>query len=799
MIDAPTSTVTFLLADAGDSISPQENRSTWVRDALARHNQMLRKAVEDNGGSVLGTPEETFCAVFATVKQGVEAAMAAQQGFSTEQNGHAEVRVRMVLHTEVADERDGDHFEPPVDRAARLLSVGRAGQVLLSTNTYGIVRDTIDFSELGVELRELGEHPLETTRGSEQIFQLIVPDLSEEDLYKSPYLSSHARYVPKRLIGSGGVAEVYLARDRDLGRDVALKMLRQHYTYDEDAVERFEREAKRAASLSHPNLVSVYDLGRAEDGLYCIVMEYIPGGNLKERIREKGPLPPEEAIEIGLHVARGLRVVHDRGIVHRDIKPQNVLLSESGEAKVADFGIARAVAASTVTETGFVVGTAHYLSPEQALGYPATPRSDLYSLGVVLYEMLTGKVPHDAETQVGIVMKHVSGRPLPPKDVNPEVPEALDAVVARLLARDPEDRYRDADELIEDLERVQRDEPLAMADTQQLEQQPHSPATAPPEFSRDENSQSWRWVPISLILLLLALLGGAAYAFGPWETAPEAVVPHLVGADSIEEARELAGGRFKVVEGSSVEDKEAVGTIVAQDPYAGEMAEEGSEISVDVVGTRIADVPNVRGKTREEAERIVKEAGFEIEVRTARSSADDENLVIGQNPRSDGGKTAKVGSVVAITVGEGPPNIVIPSINDQALRETEQILEDANLKLGSQMEVAHDRVPAGHVVEQHPAAGTEVEPDSTVDVVVSSGPQRTPTPNAEDDAQPVGSTAPASTAPASTAPASTAPALAADDEGEFEDEFGGGDSSGPGSGGDSSGPGGSGNGGPGRH
>jgi serine/threonine-protein kinase len=387
-------------------------------------------------------------------------------------------------------------------------------------------------------------------------------------------------------------------------------------------------------------------------------------------------------------------------------------------------------------------------------------------------------------------MKHISGRPLPPKDVNPEVPEELDVVVARLLARDPEDRYRDADELIEDLERVQRDEPLAMADTQQLEQPLPSPATAPPEVSRDDNRRSWRWVPIPLILLLLALLGGAAYAFGPWETAPEAVVPHLVGADSLEEARELAGGRFEVVEGSSVEGKEAVGTIVAQDPYDGEMAEEGSEISVDVVGTRIAGVPDVQGKTREEAERILKEAGFEIEVRTARSSADDENLVIGQDPRGDADETMKVGSVVAITVGEGPANVEVPSINNQPLRETEQILKDANLKLGSQMKVPNDRVPAGHVVEQHPAAGTKVEPGSTVDVVVSSGPEQPPAPNAGDDAQPVGSTAPASTAPASTAPAMAAPAMAADDEGEFEDEFG--DSSGPG-------PGGSGHGGPGRH
>ena len=795
MIDAPTSTVTFLFADAGDSISPQEKRSTWVRDALARHNQMLRKAVEDNGGSVFGTPEGTFCAVFATVKQGVEAAVAARRGLSAERNGHAGERVRMVLHTEVADERDGDHFGPPVDRAARLLSVGRGGQVLLSANTYELVRDTLSISELGAELTELGEHPLENTRGSEQIFQLVVPDLSEVDSPKSPCLSSDARYVSKRLIGSGGMAEVYLARDRELDRDVALKKLRQQYAHDEEVVARFEREARSAASLSHPNIVSVYDRNESEDGSHYIVMEYVSGGNLKERIRERGTLPPEEAIEIGLQVARGLGIAHARGIVHRDVKSQNVLLTGSGEAKVADFGIARAVAASAVTKTGLVLGTAHYLSPEQALGHPATPRSDLYSLGVVLYEMLTGVVPHDAETQVGIVMKHISGRPLPPGDVNPEVPEGLDAVVARLLARDPEDRYRDAAELIEDLERVQRGEsPAVVAARQQI---PRPATTLLDAREDDERRRRRHWVPPALILLL-TLLGGTAYALIPG-TASEAVVPHLVGANSVEEARELAGDRFEVVEGNRVEDTEAVGTIVAQTPYAGEMAEEGSEISVDIVGTRIADVPDVEGETREEAERILKEAGFEIEVKTVGSSAGDENQVIGQNPRGDSGETAKVGSAVAITIGEGPANVEVPSINDLALRETEQILEEAGLKLGSRMEVPNDRVSAGHIVEQHPAAGTEVEPGSTVDVVVSSGPQQPPTPDAEGATQPIGSTAPASAAPASAAPASAAPApaapaiapaIAADDEGEFEDEFGEDDNSGPDD---------SGHGGPGRH
>lgn len=772
MIDAPTSTVTFLFAGAGDSISPRENRSKWARDALVSHHQILRKAVEYNGGSVCGTPEETFCAVFATVKQGVEAAVAAQRGLSAERNGHAGGRVRMVLHTEVAENRDGNHFEPPVDRAARLLSVGRGGQVLLSANTYELVRDTLNISELGAELRDLGEHPLENTRGSEQIFQLVVLDLSEVDSPRPPYLSSDARYISKRLIGIGGMAEVYLAHDRELDRDVALKKLRQQYAHDEDVVERFEREARSAASLSHPNIVSVYDRNEAEDGSHYIVMEYVSGGNLKERIRERGTLPPEEAIKIALQVARGLGVAHARGIVHRDVKPQNVLLTGTGEAKVADFGIARAVAASAVTKTGLVLGTAHYLSPEQALGYPATPRSDLYSLGVVLYEMLTGVVPHDAETQVGIAMKHVSGRLLAPGDVNPDVPEGLDAVVARLLARDPEGRYRDAAELIEDLERVQRGESPAVVAAQR---QGSRPATSLIEAREDDERRRRYWVPLALILLL-ALLGGTAYAFAP-RTASEAVVPHLVGASSVEEARELAGGRFEVVEGSRVEGTEALGTIVAQDPYAGEMAAEGSEISVDVVGTRIADVPGVQGKTREEAQRILKEAGFEIELKSVRSSAEDENLVIAQEPRGDSGVTAKVGSAVAITVGEGPANLEVPSINDQAVSGAKQILKEAGLKLGSQMEVPNDRVPAGHIVEQHPAAGTEVEPGSAVDIVVSSSPQQRPTPNAEDAKQTNGSTAPASSATASaatasTAPASAAPANAADDEGEFEDEFG---------------------------
>src|SRR5918995_4805339 len=662
MASAPTETVTFLFADIEGSTSLGKRSPIQMKDALARYDQILHRAVEDNGGHVFNTLDHTFCAAFATVWRALEAAVTAQRAlFGEGWDERTKARVRIALHTGVAEERDGDYFGPPFNQVARLLSIGHGGQVLVSAVTYGLARDASGFSRLEAELRDLGEHRLKDSPLSERIFQLIVPALpSDFPPLKTLDTRSVERYGLQKRIGSGGMAEVYLAHDRELDRDVAFKRLREQYAQDEEVVERFEREAKSAASLDHQNIAAVYDRGNTEDGSYYIVMELVSGGNLKDRILKDGPLPASKTAELGLQVAQALQTAHEQGVIHRDIKPQNILLTESGQAKVTDFGIARAAAASTVTKSGFVLGTAHYLSPEQALGHPASPRSDLYSLGVVLYEMLTGELPHDAETQVGIVMKHVSGRLLPPKDVNPDVPEELDAVVARLLARDPEDRYRDADELIEDLERVQRGESPAVAATQRLEQQPPSAVTAPPKASRDDNRRSWRWVPLPLILLLLALLGGTAYAFGPWRTAPEAVVPHLAGADSIEEARELAGDRFEVVEGSRVEGTEPVGTLVAQDPYAGEMAEEGSEISVDVVGTRIADVPDVQGKTREEAERILKEARFESEVRTARSSAEDENLVIGQNPRGDGGKTAKVGSVVAITVGEGPANIEVP-------------------------------------------------------------------------------------------------------------------------------------------
>src|SRR5215204_5596808 len=262
------------------------------------------------------------------------------------------------------------------------------------------------------------------------------------------------RYTLLDVLGDGGMARVYLARDGVLGREVALKVLRERYAEDELFVERFRREAKNAASLNHPGVVQIYDQGRAEDGTYYMAMEYVPGGTLKELIARRGPLNSSEAADIASRVADALAEAHSGGIVHRDVKSQNVLLTGSGEAKVADFGIARATSSRTMTETGVVLGTASYMSPEQVRGERVGPESDLYSLGVVLYEMLTGEPPYSADNPLATAMKHLDEPPRHPRAANPAVPEGLDALTTKLLAKDPWDRYSSAAVLAEDLRRV---------------------------------------------------------------------------------------------------------------------------------------------------------------------------------------------------------------------------------------------------------------------------------------------------------------------------------------------------------
>ncbi|HET7272966.1 MAG TPA: Stk1 family PASTA domain-containing Ser/Thr kinase [Rubrobacter sp.] len=426
------------------------------------------------------------------------------------------------------------------------------------------------------------------------------------------------RYEVVGPLGSGGMGEVFLARDRVLGRDVALKVLRRQYAGDDEFAERFKREALSAASLSHPSIVQVYDRGKTEDGAAYIAMEYVPGGTLKERISNEGPLESAAAAELGAQVAEALAAAHDRGMVHRDIKPQNVLLTARGDAKVADFGIARAASSVTISQTGSVMGTAGYMSPEQALGKPATPKSDLYSLGVVLYETLTGELPYTAENPIAVSMKHVNEPLRPPREVNPRISEDMNALVTKLLAKDPEDRYASADELADDLWRVHRGlPPVAVGNTRKMPGSPIQatavtrssltskmpPARTGPAPMQRRRGLPWLLIALVAILFTLGLLGTLQAVMGQdamngWFDAfkgekqqspqrpstPEKVkVPEVAGLTRSEAEQKLTDAGLKVGQVSSFpSDTVAAGSVISPGIEAGKSVEPGTEVNLTV-------------------------------------------------------------------------------------------------------------------------------------------------------------------------------------------------------------------------
>ena len=543
------------------------------------------------------------------------------------------------------------------------------------------------------------------------------------------------RYRLLKSLGSGGMADVYLAHDDILDRDVALKVMSSRYASDEEFVERFKREAQSAAALSHPNIVSIFDRGESEDGTYYIAMEYLPGGTLKDRIVKRGALPARTAAAVALQMAEALRAAHERDVIHRDIKPHNILITGLGDVKVTDFGIARAAASSTMTRTGHILGTAHYISPEQAMGEPVGPASDLYSLGIVLYEMLTGELPFDADTPLGIAMKHVNGHLRQPKELNPAVPGGINAITIRLLAKNPEDRYASDSELIEDLERVCAGLDPSAATTEMMT---HSVAATtrlspPPPPQRVGRNKMRRRRGAPPLLALLALLLLAALAWGGYfllqdwpagNAAPQVGVPDLVGM-SLDGAREKVGDDFDIEVAKSVSGERPVDTILGQNPSTGK-AEKGSTISVDVVGTQVTEVPDVAGSARAEAQQALKNADFEVAIEEQESSFEEQNRVVGQDP--SGGTRAEVGSGVTITVGTGPSSVPVPRLYGSTPAQAESVLQGAGLTLGAQSRDYSSDVAEGSIFFQNPSVGANVEPGTAVDVTVSLGPEQVEVP-----------------------------------------------------------------------
>ena len=526
------------------------------------------------------------------------------------------------------------------------------------------------------------------------------------------------RYSIVRTLGAGGMAKVYLAHDEVLDRDVALKVLREQFAEDEEFVERFKREASSAASLSHPNIVQVYDRGKTEDGSSYIAMEYVPGGTLKERISSSGPLEPGVAASLASQIAEALGAAHERGIVHRDIKPQNVLLTAVGDAKVADFGIARAASAATISQTSVVLGTASYMSPERALGEPATPESDLYSLGVVLYEMLTGNLPYTAENPVAVSMKHVTEPLRPPADVNPRIPEGLNALVVKLLAKDPEARYADAAELVESLRRVTDALASTAVGRDAASAQLPTPETPP---SRWRVGFMRPWV-LAATLALLVMVGGLGWVLsqGRWEQNPTSEASKVARIERIE-------------------------------------------------------VPDVEGLTEKQARQMLTASGLKVNVRRRESAVAEAGKVLDQSPA--GGEKAKEGSEVMLYLGDGPAFVEVPRVIGLSVAEAKARLAAAGLVIGSQREVPSDTVPEG-VVEQGYPAGSEIKIGTGVNIGVSSEVRQVADAPIQSMAASASATSSASALPsaAPVSPTATAPALETDGEQEMK-----GGNSGPGS------------------
>jgi eukaryotic-like serine/threonine-protein kinase len=507
------------------------------------------------------------------------------------------------------------------------------------------------------------------------------------------------RYRVLRRLGSGGMADVYAAEDRQLGRRVALKVLHRRFAEDEQFVERFRREASSAAGLQHPNIVAIFDRGEW-DGTYYIAMELVEGRTLKEIVRDKGPAPPEAAVDITLQILRAARYAHKHGLIHRDIKPHNVLIDHDGRVRVTDFGIARA-GTSDITETGSVMGTAQYLSPEQAQGRPVDARSDLYSIGIVLYELLTGQVPFDAESPVTVALMQVSEPPVPPHQLNPEIPAHVEAVVLRALEKEPGRRFQTADEFI-----------AGLATGVEILPPPPPPVE---EVLEEEDRRSRRWW-----LWLLVLLALAAIAFGLWSVLrPEQLtVPNVINRESSTASQILQNRGFEVDVVTVVNPDVERDRVAAQDPRPGTEAPEGSTVTITVSsGPGEAPVPSVVGLPRDEAEQQVRDAGFEPEIERVFSDDVRRGRVVATSPPP--GTTIERGTAVTLQVSRGPEQVTVPEVTGESEDNARSALEGVGLRVGEVTEEESGEEP-GTVIEQAPAAGDQVDRNSAVDLVIAA-------------------------------------------------------------------------------
>jgi eukaryotic-like serine/threonine-protein kinase len=541
------------------------------------------------------------------------------------------------------------------------------------------------------------------------------------------------RYRVEARIGSGGMAEVFRGFDNVLNRTVAIKTLHPQFARDAGFVHRFRREAQAAARLNQPNIVGVYDTG-ADDGTQYIVMEFIQGRTLAEYMAEGGRFTPIQAVEVAEKIADAMAYAHAQGVVHRDLKPANVMVTRDGVVKVMDFGIARIVAGpETAPKTSAVLGTAAYISPEQVQAKPVDGRTDIYSLGAVLYEMLTGRPPFTGDSAVAIAYKQVNETPVPPSQLNQDVPPQLDAVVMRSLAKNPANRYQSAAEFRDDLERVRKGQqveatpllPAASATTQVIAR-PQDTGVLPTPPGEEPGGGRKVWLGVLIGILAVAILAGGGYLLAQslldqGAEVRQVPVPRVIG-QTLEEAERILSNRgLEVVSDVRVNETADPGTVFDQDPLPGDVVNEGSTVTILVAREpRTFPVPSVIGLTVEEAEAALSDAGLQLGSTSEAPSAEfEEGTIIDQSPAPD--EEVPRDTPVDITVSTGPDAIVLDDYTCLPFGNAKAQLQQLGLNVDQQFTVPNTACPnPNRVAAQDPGPGEEVEPGSTVTLFTGS-------------------------------------------------------------------------------
>lgn len=595
------------------------------------------------------------------------------------------------------------------------------------------------------------------------------------------------RYEVLKRVGSGGMADVYMAKDHKLNRNVAVKVLKSEYVEDEKFLKKFETEAQAVARLSHPNIVNIYDVG-IEDGINYIVMELAEGITLKEYIRKKGYLSPKETVEISTQIASAISHAHKNHIIHRDIKPQNILVSDTGIIKVTDFGIAKATSSNTVTSTATAMGSVHYISPEQAKGRFCDEKSDIYSLGITMYEMVTGHVPFDHENGVTIALMHLQNEITPPSQIRDGIPDSLEKIILKCTMKKPEERYQTADDLIADLRLVFEDtsggyvgvvqaiddSPTIMIDQNELTQRINTPKKDQKiqqeeplkdeeqnaYLDEDDEEESGMNSKIEKLVIVLAAVVGAiilisiivfvvkssgVFKSGKSTTttsigttaesndteSKKYTVDNYIGM-SLSAAREKIDGKFKIKVEEEYSADYAKGLVIRQDPESDTELEEGKTLTLVVSkGTRTEDkvsVPEVVGKMESSAKSELEAAGLKVSVKTKYSTDVAKGKVIFQSPGSGNQVTKNSTVVITVSQGEKPETMVrVPNLRYSTESEARSELKNSNLVLGSVLTEYSDSVEKGLVIRQTVSSGSKVKEGTAVGIYVSLGPRQTAT------------------------------------------------------------------------